>query len=134
MLIVIKFNQFYKKELFKMRYNIDQPNEQNIENGIGDKPNENVSQANLELFKQALLEAMENKISRTEAEISDIEIPPPSRRHKIRMNRLFRERVGGTFLPFPEEDSLYERLRSKVVVKLKLNKALDRRKQCRQRK
>ena len=131
MLIVIKFNQFYKKELFKMRYNIDQPNEQNIENGIGDKPNENVSQANLELFKQALLEAMENKISRTEAEISDIEIPPPSRRHKIRMNRLFRERVGGTFLPFPEEDSLYERLRSKVVVKLKLNKIKDLHKQSR---
>ena len=95
---------------------------------------ENVSQANLELFKQALLEAMENKISHTESEISDIEIPPLSRRHKIRMNRLFRERVGGEFLPFPEEDNLYERLRSKVVVKLKLNKALDRRKQCRQRK
>ena len=134
MLIVIKFNQFYKKELFKMRYNIDQPNEQNIENGIGDNPNKNVSQGNGELLEQALIEAIENKIKRAEAEISDIEIPPPSRRHKIRMNRLFRERVGGEFLPFPEEDNLYERLRSKVVVKLKLNKALDRRKQCRQRK
>ena len=117
-----------------MRYNNDQPNEQNVENEICYKNYENVSQANLELFKQAFLEAMENKISHTEAEISDIEIPPLSRRHKIRMNRLFRERVGGTFLPFPEEDNLYERLRSKVVVKLKLNKALDRRKQCRQRK
>ena len=117
-----------------MRYNIDQPNEQNIENGIGDNPNKNVSQGNGELLEQALLEAMDNKISRTEAEISDIDIPPPSRRHKIYMNRLFRERVGGTFLPFPEEDNLYERLRRQVVVKLKLNKALDRRKQCRQRK
>lgn len=117
-----------------MRYNIDQPNEQNIENGIGDNPNKNVSQGNGELLEQALIEAIENKIKRAEAEISDIEIPPPSRRHKIRMNRLFRERVSGEFLPFPEEDSLYERLRSKVVVKLKLNKALDRRKQCRQRK
>ena len=114
-----------------MRYNIDQPNEQNIENGICDNPNKNVSQANLELFKQALIEAIENKIKRAEAEISDIEIPPPSRRHKIRMNRLFRERVGGTFLPFPEEDNLYERLRSKIVVKLKINKTKDLHKQSR---
>ena len=112
-----------------MSYNNDQANEQNIEKETCYKNYENVSQANLELFKQALLEAMENKISHTEAEISDIEIPPPSRRHKIRMNRLFRERVGGTFLPFPEEDNLYERLRSKVVVKLKINEVLDRREQ-----
>jgi len=112
-------------------YNNGQANEQNIEKEICYKNYENVSQANLELSKQALLEAMENKISHTEAEISDIEIPPLSRRHKIYMNRLFRERVGGEFLPFPEEDSLYERLRSKVVVKLKINKIKDLHKQSR---
>ena len=58
----------------------------------------------------------------------DIEVPPPSKRHKIRMNRLFRERVGGTFLPFPEADNFYERVRSKLVIKLKINEFSDRRK------
>ena len=64
----------------------------------------------------------------SEEEIKDIEIPPPSKRHKIRMNRLFRERVGGTFLPFPEVDNVYERLRSKLVSIFKINEFLDRRK------
>ena len=63
-----------------------------------------------------------------EEEIKDIEIPPPSKRHKIRMNRLFRERVGGSVLPFPEVDNVYERLRSKLVIILKINEFLDRRK------
>ena len=58
--------------------------------------------------------------------IEDIEIPPPSKRHKIRMNRVFRERVGGTFLPFPEVDNIYERVRSKLVIKLKINEISDR--------
>ena len=66
-----------------------------------------------------------------EEEIKDIEIPPPSKRHKIRMNRLFRERVGGTFLPFPEVDNFYERARSKLVIKLKINEFSDRRKKSR---
>jgi len=35
------------------------------------------------------------------------------------MNRLFRERVGGSFLPFPEVENLYERVLSKLVIKLK---------------
>ena len=56
------------------------------------------------------------------------EIPSPSKRHKIRTNRLFRERVGGSFLPFPEVDCFYERVRSRIVVKLKINEFLDRRK------
>ena len=66
-----------------------------------------------------------------EEEIDDIEIPPPSKRHQIRMNRLFRERVGGTFLPFPEADNFYERMRSKLVIKLKINEFLDR---CKKRR
>ena len=41
-----------------------------------------------------------------------------SHRHKIRMNRLFRERVGGKFLPYPEVDNVFERTRSWFVVKL----------------
>ena len=66
-----------------------------------------------------------------EDKINDIELPPLSRRHKIRMNRLFRERVGGTFLPFPEADNFYERVRSKVVIKLKINEFFDR---CKERR
>ena len=65
---------------------------------------------------------------KNEEEIKNIETPPPSKRHKIRMNRLFRERVGGSFLPFPEEDNLYERIRSKLVIKLKINEFFNRRK------
>ena len=45
-----------------------------------------------------------------------------SHRHKIRMNRLFRERVGGKFLPYPEVDNVFERTRSWFVVKLNLVK------------
>ncbi len=66
-----------------------------------------------------------------EEEIKDIEIPPPSKRHKIRMNRLFRERVGGSFLPFPEEDTIYERVRSHFIIKFKINEFSDRRKKRR---
>ena len=61
--------------------------------------------------------------------VDDIEIPPFSKRYKIKMNRLFRERVGGTFLPFPDEDNLYEKLRSKLIIKLKTNERLDHIKQ-----
>ena len=45
-----------------------------------------------------------------------------SHRHKIRMNRFFRERVGGKFLPYPEVDNLFEKVRSWVVKKLHLVK------------
>ena len=66
-----------------------------------------------------------------EEKINDIELPPPSKRHKIQMNRLFRERVGDSFLPFPEVDCFYERVRSTIVVKLKINEFLDK---CKERK
>jgi len=63
-----------------------------------------------------------------EEERKDIEVPPPTKRYKIRMNRLFRERVGGSYLPFPEEDTLYERVRSRFIIKFKINEFLERRK------
>ncbi len=85
-----------------------------------------MSNENRELFRRALSEAMNSKIRKIEEEIKDMEISPLSKRRKIRMNRLFRERVGGSFLPFPEEDNLYERGRSKLVIKLKINEFLDR--------
>ncbi len=93
----------------------------------GEELLEGASSESIELFKRALSEAMDSKFRKNEEETGDMEIPPPSRRHKIRMNRLFRERVGGSFLPFPEEDNLYERVRSKLVIKLKINELLDRR-------
>ena len=63
-----------------------------------------------------------------------VEIPPPSKRHKRRMNRLFRERVGGAFLPFPEVDNFYERARSRLAVKLKINIFHSRREDLREGK
>lgn len=89
---------------------------------------EGMSHENRELFKRALFDAMDSEIRELKEEIKDMEIPPPSKRHKIRMNRLFRERVGGSFLPFPEEDNLYEKVRNKLVIKLKINEIFDRRK------
>ena len=56
------------------------------------------------LFKRALTEAMEIKLSKIEKENENVELPPYSTRHKRRMNRLFRDYVGGSFVPFPEED------------------------------
>ncbi len=41
-----------------------------------------------------------------------------SRKHKIKMNRIFRERVGSENIPFPEVDSLLERFRSQIVRKI----------------
>ena len=48
-----------------------------------------------ELFERALSEALYSKICNIEEEIKDVELPPLSRQHKIRMNRLFRERDRG---------------------------------------
>ncbi len=44
-----------------------------------------------------------------------LESNPISRRHKIRMNRIFREIVKTNHIPYPEVDSFYERLRSKCI-------------------
>ena len=85
-----------------------------------------MSNESRELFKRVLSDMADLEIRKIEEETKDMEIPPPSKRHKIRMNRLFRERVGGSFLPFPEEDNLYERVRSKLVIKLKINEFFDR--------
>ena len=89
---------------------------------------EGMKNENREIFKRALSEAVDSKIRKIEEKTIDMEIQPTGKRHKIRMNRLFRERVGGAFLPFPEADNFYERVRSKLVIKLKVNKFSDRRK------
>ena len=107
---------------------------QEVENIDDDDFFEGMSNETRELFIRALLEVEEEKIRKIEEETKDMEIPPPTKRHKIRMNRLFRERVGGTFLPFPEADNLYERVRSKIVIKFKINEFFDRRKKRRREK
>ena len=100
------------------------PNNENIntENLIEDKTSEN-----REYFKRALAEAIENKMREEEEQIKDIEPATTTRRHRIRMNRWFREQVGGSRIPFPEVDNLYERIRSKLVVKLKIKRQRKRR-------
>lgn len=62
---------------------------------------ENEQNEKRELFKRAISEAMELKMRKIEEEIKDIELPPISKQHKTNMNRLFRECVGGAFIPFP---------------------------------
>ncbi len=64
-----------------------------------------MSNESRELLGRALSEALTAKISKIEEEIKDMEMPTPSEQHKIEMNRLFRELVGGSFIPFPEEDN-----------------------------
>ena len=59
-------------------------------------------------------------------EADEPERPPATKRHMLRMNRLFRERFGGSFLPFPEADNFYQRARSKIIVKLRINKLMYR--------
>ena len=95
---------------------------------------EGMSDETRELFRRAAFKVVDEELRQIEEEMKDVVMPPPSKRYKIRMNRLFRERVRGSFLPFPEEDNLYERVRSKLVIKIKINEVLDRRKRRRQEK
>lgn len=62
------------------------------------------------------------KTSEEEIEFDYNEPISVSRRHKIRMNRIFREIVGSKFLPYPEVDNFYEKSRSWIVVKFKTKK------------
>lgn len=50
--------------------------------------------------------------------IDTTDVHEPSKRFKVKMNRLFREQVGGTYIPHPEVDNCFERLRSRLVVRL----------------
>ena len=81
-----------------------------------------------DIFKSALSEALDNKFDEIDKVTAEMKNSSPSRRHKIKMNRLFREQVGGAFLPFPEADNFYERIRSKLITKFKTSKLLTRHK------
>ena len=41
-----------------------------------------------------------------------------SKRHKIKMNRIFREVAGCPDIPFPEVDNIFERIRGKIFYML----------------
>ena len=87
--------------------------------------NENTNLTKEEAFDEMLKQALEEVAKKEAEEFENIDTSEEitySRRHKIRMNRLFRERVGGTFLPFTEADNAFERLRSKIVVKFNKKK------------
>ena len=74
------------------------------------------------------------KIEQIEKSIGDDKILTHSRHHMIMMNRIFREHVGGSFLPFPEVDNLYERIRSKIIVKFGIQTKYDKISKRRRRK
>lgn len=99
---------------------------QDIENTEDENSFESMSDDKRKEFHHLWCEIVDSKLRKFDKESEDIEIAPASKRHKIRMNRLFRECVGDVFLPFPEVDSVYERIRSKIIVKLKINEFLNR--------
>ncbi len=59
---------------------------------------------NLELFKRLLTDVVDEQFRELYEQSKDVELPPPSRRHQLEMNRLFREEFGGSFILFPDVD------------------------------
>ena len=55
-----------------------------------------------ELFKLAISEAVSSKFDKIIEEAKDIELPEPSKRHRLEMNRILREATDGSFIPYPE--------------------------------
>jgi len=55
--------------------------------------------------------------------IDTTETHEPSKRFKVKMNRLFREQVGGNYIPHPEVDNWFERARSRVIKHINILKS-----------
>lgn len=55
--------------------------------------------------------------------IDATETHEPSKRFKVKMNRLFREQVGGNYIPHPEVDNWFERARSSVIKRIEILKS-----------
>ncbi len=49
-----------------------------------------------------------------------------SRKHRIRMNRFAREYCRVSSVPFPEVDGCFERVRSKIIIKLRRDRPIER--------
>ena len=56
----------------------------------------------IEHFKRAISEGLSLKFDEIADELKDLKMPEHSRRHKLEINRLFREATGGAFIPYPE--------------------------------
>ena len=72
--------------------------------------------------KEALEKIFMEESEKEWAEIEKLPKAEFSRRHKIWSNRLFREIVGSNKIPYPEVDGFMERIRSKLIVILHLEK------------
>ena len=72
--------------------------------------------------KEALEKIFMEESEKEWAEIEKLPKAEFSRRHKIWSNRLFREIVGSKKIPYPEVDGFMERIRSKLIVILHLEK------------
>ena len=71
--------------------------EEMLENERKEDLQDDMSPEMIEIYKRALAEVYEEEFDKLNELASNSEIPAPSRRHMIRMNRLFRERVGGAY-------------------------------------
>ena len=72
-------------------------------------------------FEQAINQAISEKMDEDTESLPNEDFEyHPTVTHRRNMNRLFREKVGSKKIPHPEVDTLYERIRSWLVVKLHL--------------
>ena len=85
-----------------------------------------------ELLTLALSELAKEEVQRIQEKVDkelEIEgVPEPPRRNKIGMNRICRDHLGSSNIPYPEVDSKYERARSKIIGMLRIKKYFRRRK------
>lgn len=72
--------------------------------------------------KEALEKIFLEESEKEWAEIEKLPKAEFSRWHKIWSNRLFREIFGSEKIPYPEVDGFMERIRSKLIVILHLEK------------
>ena len=110
---------------------------QNIENTEDENFLDTTEEEKPDRFDELLLEVGKRIFLEAEPDMkdcADVEMPPLTKRHKRRMNRLFRERVGGKFIPHPDVDNFWERLRSRIIVKLRIHELQAKRKKRRRNK
>ena len=55
--------------------------------------------------------------------IDTTDVHEPSKRFKLKMNRLFRKRVGGNYISHPEVDNWFERAWSRVIKHINILKS-----------
>lgn len=65
-----------------------------------------------EVLKNALKIMQEQELEEVKGDVEQQSPFEPSDRFKRKMNRLFREKIGGDYAVYPEVDNEWERLRS----------------------